>query len=162
MLIADVKGFDNYIVYSDGTIFSKKRKRFLNGGLDTDGYRQLVLCQDGKRATKKFHRLVAEHFLDNPDNLPVVNHKDGCKENNDVSNLEWCTISHNTKEAYRLGFLSQSGERNNGCKYPDLVVNHIVREYASGSTIKELSNTYGIKYTTVYSFVKGLRRGKTN
>ena len=49
------------------------------------------------------HRLVALNFIDNPNNYPVVNHIDGNKQNNNVTNLEWCTYSYNNKEAYRLG-----------------------------------------------------------
>lgn len=52
---------------------------------------------------KKLHRLVAETFIPNPNNYPVINHINGNKLDNRAENLEWCTISHNNKEAYRLG-----------------------------------------------------------
>lgn len=63
------------------------------------GYYRVDLCKDGKRSTKKVHRLVAETFIPNPDNLPCVNHKDCNPSNNAVSNLEWCTYSYNTNYA---------------------------------------------------------------
>lgn len=49
------------------------------------------------------HRAVAEAYIDNPQNLPYVNHLDGNKYNNDLSNLEWCTAKENVEHAYRLG-----------------------------------------------------------
>ena len=59
------------------------------------GYLYVNLCKNGK--VKKFlvHRLVAEAFIPNPNNLPQVNHKDECKTNNNVENLEWCSAKHN-------------------------------------------------------------------
>lgn len=61
----------------------------------TNGYLQVYLYKDGKRKFCKIHRLVASAFLDNPDNLPQVNHKDENKTNNNVENLEWCTSKYN-------------------------------------------------------------------
>lgn len=53
-----------------------------------------------KQKIHKIHRLLAEHFIPNPENKPCVNHKDGNKLNNSLDNLEWCTISENTRHAY--------------------------------------------------------------
>ena len=58
-------------------------------------YYRVSLRKDGKYYNKSIHRLVAEAFLPNPDNLPCVNHKDENKLNNCVDNLEWCTKSYN-------------------------------------------------------------------
>ena len=66
------------------------------------GYYRYTLW-NGKRIRKTAHRLVAEHYLENPDNLPMVNHKDGNKINNHISNLEWCTCSQNTRHAFDTG-----------------------------------------------------------
>lgn len=62
---------------------------------DKDGYLTVILKKDGKCVNHKIHRLVAEAFLPNKNNLPVVNHKDENKQNNTVSNLEWCTHQYN-------------------------------------------------------------------
>ena len=61
------------------------------------GYNAVDLRKDGKCRTMSIHRLVAEAFLDNPDNLPYVNHKDENKTNNAVENLEWCTSAYNNQ-----------------------------------------------------------------
>ena len=59
------------------------------------GYQVLVLRKNGKRESRQVHRLVAEAFIPNPNNLPIVNHKDFNRENNFVENLEWCTQKEN-------------------------------------------------------------------
>jgi hypothetical protein len=61
------------------------------------------LYHNGKRQRFYRHRLVAELFIPNPDNLPEVNHVDGNKQHNEKTNLEWCTRTHNEREAHRLG-----------------------------------------------------------
>ena len=70
---------------------------------DRDGYPSVDVYQDGMRKTKRVHRLVAETFLPNPDNKPEVNHKDGNKHNNHVSNLEWVTSKENCRHAWDNG-----------------------------------------------------------
>ena len=68
------------------------------------GYRYAMIgLSNGKRRNCRVHRLVAQHFLPNPDNMKEVNHKDGNKDNNHVINLEWCTRSHNVKHSFDTG-----------------------------------------------------------
>ena len=76
-----------YVINSNGKIL----KPYDNGY----GYLVVDLKANGKRKHKKIHRLVAEAFIPNPDNLPEVNHKDENKYNNSVDNLEWCNSSYN-------------------------------------------------------------------
>lgn len=64
------------------------------------GYHRVVLCHNSKKTNYLVHRLVAEVFLDNPNNKPCVNHKDGNKLNNFVNNLEFCTYSENEKHSH--------------------------------------------------------------
>lgn len=66
-----------------------------------NGYRFVALCKDGRKVMKSVHRLVAEAFIPNPDDLPEVNHKDEDKANNSVENLEWCTRQYN--DSYGTG-----------------------------------------------------------
>ena len=72
-----------------------KKGKILKLLKDTSGYLFVRLCKNNKVKTYLVHRLVAEAFIDNPNNLPQINHKDECKTNNIVSNLEWCDRKYN-------------------------------------------------------------------
>jgi len=76
----------------NGTILDE---RILKQGMDRYGYHQVILSKDDQRKCAKVHRLVATAFLQNESNLPCINHKDENKQNNDVSNLEWCSYVYN-------------------------------------------------------------------
>lgn len=99
-----VKGFEEYYAISNfGRLMSFKQcedGKILSVTNKKGWYLSTVLQGKGKkRKSVKIHRLVAEHFMENPYGLPVVNHIDGNKQNNVVSNLEWCTQSHNVRES---------------------------------------------------------------
>ena len=103
-----IEGYEGqYEISSYGRVKSLKRpyennggiqwtkERILSPGKDKDGYLQVNLHCNGKQHQRKIHRLVAQAFLPNPDNLPMVNHKDEDKTNNNVDNLEWCDHRYN-------------------------------------------------------------------
>lgn len=97
-----------YVVYSDGSILSHYTNRYLSAADNGQGYYnvKLFITKEGDRKiyrTAYVHRLVAEAFLPNPNNLPQVNHIDGNKSNNDITNLEWCTAKANTAHALSVG-----------------------------------------------------------
>ena len=81
-----------------------KRPGLLKLTKQKSGYRYaMIQLSNGKQKNCRVHRLVAEHFLPNPDNMKEVNHKDGNKDNNRADNLEWCTRSHNVKHSFDTG-----------------------------------------------------------
>lgn len=94
-----------YHVSPDGRVIGP-RKKILSPSLNNKGYLGIGISIKGKVTRKMIHRIVAETFLPNPNNYPVVNHIDGNILNNDIDNLEWCTQSHNLKHGFkrRLSF----------------------------------------------------------
>lgn len=100
----DLKGYEDYYQISNyGKIKSKYYDRLRGYILNQAGYCVLQICVKGKRRGLSLHRLVAEHFIPNPDNKPEVNHKDFNKENNHVNNLEWVTAQENTNHKKLVG-----------------------------------------------------------
>ena len=97
----DIKGYEGiYQISNKGRVKTlgnnkTKKEKIRDGKIDNRGYKRISLCKNGKDKKYSIHRLVAEAFLPNPDNLPVVNHKDENKLNNNVENLEWCTQEYN-------------------------------------------------------------------
>ena len=92
----DIPNFEKlYAATEDGRIWSYRRKKFLTNCGEADNYQVVTLTVDGVHRTFYVHRLIAQAFLPNPNNLPQVNHIDENKSNNNVSNLEWCTAKYN-------------------------------------------------------------------
>lgn len=96
----DIKGYEGiYKISKDGKVWSNLSNRYIGSNVK-NAYAIVDLRKDCKQNIKTVHRLVAEHFIPNPRNLREVNHKDGNKHNNDVSNLEWVSSSENTKHSW--------------------------------------------------------------
>lgn len=98
-----ITGFSNYAVSNDGRVKNTVTDRELKPIRERTGYSHVTLCNGGKHHQTSIHRLVAQEFIPNPDDKPMVNHIDGDKANNRVDNLEWCTPSENMQHAYRTG-----------------------------------------------------------
>lgn len=102
-----IKNYENYVIYDNGDVINEQANRFLRGKIKLNGYKVYTLSKNNVKQEFCAHRLVAEYFIPNPDNLPVVNHKDGNKLNNDVSNLEWVSYSQNTEHAYQNNLIKK-------------------------------------------------------
>lgn len=103
-----IDGFPNYSVSNTGKVrndISRKLKAPVKTG---KGYQGVDLYKDGKRSKLRIHRLVGKAFIDNPEDKPYINHKDGNKSNNVVGNLEWATCSENMKHAFKTGLAKPS------------------------------------------------------
>lgn len=94
-----LKDFSNYEVSNTGKIKNSRTGRILKNSL-CDGYLLTGLKYRGTNTRPYIHRLVAQAFIPNPENKPQVNHKDGNRSNNHLSNLEWVTPSENNLDAH--------------------------------------------------------------
>ena len=111
---AEISGFSGYYVTTDGRVWGKCKNDFFNP-INIVGYSRVYLCKDGKRYRDFIHRLVAKAFIPNPHNRPVVNHKDENPANNNVDNLEWCTIRYNNNYGTRTARQAKTQENRKDC-----------------------------------------------
>ena len=112
--------YEGYFVDELGNVYSNKYGdiRKLKPNTTRGGYYKVVLREKGKAITIDVHRLITETLIDNPNNLRVVNHIDGNKLNNHISNLEWCNQSDNHRHSYELG-LAPVGDNHKSTRISD-------------------------------------------
>lgn len=104
MQLKPAKGFErHYLVSTCGKLISRKTNKEIKLKDNGRGYKVHVTKSEGKTLRVRLHRVVAETFIPNPKNKPIVNHKDGNKQHNHVDNLEWNTESENTHHAWAMG-----------------------------------------------------------
>jgi hypothetical protein len=98
-----INEYENYIIFENGSILNCITDRFLVINNGKDFYRTVRLNKNGVAKTYKLHRLLAEAFRHKPFGSNYVNHIDGNKLNNHISNLEWCTHKENMQHARKIG-----------------------------------------------------------
>lgn len=105
-----ITNYESYLIYENGDVKNLATNKMLKGSISENGYRYYRLSINNEKKMFYAHRLVAEHFLENSENLPVVNHKDGNKLNNDVSNLEWLSYSENSHHAHLTNLIKKNNQ----------------------------------------------------
>lgn len=169
----DVIGFEKYYqVSSIGRVKRKKRQvkhnrastieiqeRILSPYSHNSGYLVIDFQIEKKRKTLLVHRLVAEAFIENPKNLPQVNHIDGDKKNPTLKNLEWVNNSENQLHAYKNKLQpSKRGENNSKAKITEKDAIEIAYLIKKGNmTLQEIGNRFGLSKSSI-SLIK---RGKS-
>ena len=109
----NIKEASNYEVSNLGNVRNKTTLKILKGRLSKSGYLQvsIKINETNKFSNRYIHRLVAQYWIENPKNKKEVNHKDGNKENNIFSNLEWVTSSENQKHRHSIGISKTSNRK---------------------------------------------------
>ena len=164
----DVVGFENlYQVSNLGRVKSLERKvdvnskdkkkhkrqhkeRIMKQWDNTHGYMCVRLMKNGEKHSKRVNRLVGQAFLDNPDNKPIVNHIDGNKKNNHLSNLEWCTHQENNLHAI--------DNELREVKIPEKTAKYI-RDRYDENDIRYTAKAFAVRFGISESYVKSIANG---
>ena len=144
-----VKGFERYTISDSGIVFNLETKHTLVPK-NNNGYKQVNLCYNGLRKTFNVHRLVAIAFIDNPNNKPCVNHKNGIRHDNNSENLEWVTYKENAVHAYKY----LTNHDNKGIKLNKFDVVRIRSMYVPKVvTHKKISLEYNVCVETIRDII---------
>jgi hypothetical protein len=107
-----------YLISDEGKVFSAVSNRLIKNQISNKGYERVELNMDGVVRRESVHRLVAAAFIPNPNNYPIVNHKDENPRNNRADNLEWCTYKYNTNYGSCLEKISRNTTYKSGSENP--------------------------------------------
>lgn len=148
----DIKGFEGlYLINKDGVIYSKLTNKYLKERVHHQGYLRVYLYKDRKVHRKLIHRLVAETFIGNPNNLPVVNHIDGNVKNNNVDNLEWVTDRENATHSKMKRYTNL-----HGATYSKQIKRWRSQLWFNGTFIS--LGTYKTEYEAHCAYLKGIEK----
>lgn len=138
----DVPGYEGlYEISNTGSVKSLYKNKFLKQRISTNGYWVVDLTKDHRASVKRVHRLVALTFIPAVAGKPFVNHIDGNRLNNNISNLEWCTQSENVSHAYRIGLNKRK---------INIDESSILELYNTHSAA-EIARIYGVSNTAIIS-----------
>lgn len=140
---------DIYELNENGEVRNKITGNYIKGDINNAGYYRVCLYKKPRKERYFRHRLVAELFIPNPNNLPEVNHINGDKSKNCASNLQWCNRTHNEREAHRTGIKEYK-------PYYVIFDNGIRKEYEFAI---ELANELQVTKRTIQNYLQGKSKG---
>ena len=171
----DIKNYEGlYKISNMGTIYKyphstvyisgeerSYEEKILRPSISDNGYKKVILNKDKIKRNFNLHRLIAEHFIPNPDNKPEVNHIDGNKLNNNLSNLEWVTTSENALHAVDIGYREISGYTKykvaqNVRKFNKEEIENIKQLHTDGVSKAKIAKQFGCHYSTIDNIIKGV------
>ncbi len=138
---------ERYAITEDGRVYSKLRDKFISHHI-INGYPAISTKVHGKSFCRYVHRLLAQAYIPNPYNLPLVNHKDGNKLNYSLPNLEWCSYQENTDHTISTGLLVPSRKLSD---------QHILEIYSSRDSYVVLADRHNVGKSTIEAIKKGER-----
>ena len=152
-----VRSVDRMIAIKDG-IMRKYKGKVLKPYLNNKGYELIQLYSDNGRDTKAVHRLVLETFKPHVNMIDLqVNHIDGDKLNNHLTNLEWVTGRDNILHAYDTGLITNIGEGSPNAKLSNADVLEILQRLDTGESQKDIRLDYGVSKSSISMINSGLR-----
>nr|DAP66827.1 MAG TPA: homing endonuclease [Caudoviricetes sp.] len=150
----NIELFERYSVSNFGNVRNNITGKILKPRKHTNGYVRVVLCKDKKRYDRYIHRLVAQAFISNPNNLPEINHKDENKLNNFVENLEWCDriyqVNYGTFKERMIQTQRRSSKQARPVKCIETGIIYISLHHAERET--------GISYTLICHALNGRQK----
>jgi len=162
-----IQGFEDYSIFEDGAVYSRVSNKFLKPIL-SHGYHKVMLYKDKKGHQMYLHRLLAIHFIPNPNNLPCINHINGIRHDNSLSNIEWCTHQHNMQHAWKNGLNRNTEKQRNAARISGINLGgsnrKLVINIETGvfyNSVQEAAKAIGIPYMTLTTQLKGIYKNKT-
>jgi len=143
-----INGFNNYSISTDGIVTNTTTQEIKKPWLGKVGYYYLDLYSNNKSTKIALHRLLALHFIPNPENKRTVNHIDGNKLNNSLSNLEWATDSENTKHAYDNNLNHCSTK-----KISTEAMDEILIRFFNGESLTAITSDYKFSLPTLSTYL---------
>ena len=152
-----VRSVDRVVTFKDGSM-RKLKGKVLKSYLNNVGYELLKLSNDGRGNTKTVHRLVLETFKPHVNmNDLQVNHIDGNKSNNHLTNLEWVTARDNILHAHDLGLIKNRGEDSPRAKLSKADVLEVLQRLDTGEMHKDIGLDYGVSRRCITDINTGRR-----
>lgn len=160
-----INGTNSYYISDMGNVYSEKKKgHFLkmSPSINHRGYNHIsIIDKNGNEITRRINRLVAIHFIPNPNNLPIVGHKNNIKTDNKVENLYWTTYKENTRKAIQDGLMEQASGYEDSQSKPVIVYDIAMNEIDRVGSICLCSKKYHISKSTITRHCTGQIKGKT-
>lgn len=135
----EIKDFPGYTITDDGKVISYKFKepKIMKTWLQKSGYENIKLCKENTTYHFLIHRLVAEAFIPNPDNLPEVNHKNKIRNDNRIENLEWCSRKDNLYDSYSTMNQIRNFKK---CSLIEIKTGKIINDFSSVAAATRYAN----------------------